>query len=136
MRKIIFFGIGLALIAVVGWGVYKITKTHQNVSGEAADAHLTAVSLYDEFLKNEDQANKKWVGRVIEISGIISSISEAGNYVSVNLKGTAEGGINCSLSKKDLGPDEKINIGDSATIKGKCTGFLMDVNLVDCVIKK
>ena len=29
-----------------------------------------------------------------------------------------------------------LKTGDSVTIKGKCTGYLMDVNLVDCVIKK
>ena len=59
-----------------------------------------------------------------------------GNYVSLNLKGSADGGVNCSILKKDLDPGDKFNTGDSVTIKGKCTGFLMDVNLVDCVIKK
>jgi hypothetical protein len=136
MRKIIFFGIGLVLIITVVWGILKITKSHQNVSGETAEARITSATLYSEFFKNEDQANKKWVGRVIEVSGIITSISESGNYIAVNLRGTSEGGVNCSILKKDMGQSEKINMGDSITIKGKCTGFLMDVNMVDCIIEK
>jgi hypothetical protein len=76
------------------------------------------------------------VGKVIEVTGRIASVADAGNYVSVNLRATSEGGINCSILKKDLNPGDKLLIGDSIDIKGKCTGFLMDVNLVDCIVKK
>ncbi len=92
--------------------------------------------LYSEFQKAENLANQKWVGKVIEVTGRIASVADAGNYVSVNLRATAEGGINCSIMKKDLNPGDKLLIGDSIDIKGKCTGFLMDVNLVDCIVKK
>jgi|SRR5450755_4390482 hypothetical protein len=136
MRKTYFFGIGILLICLAGWGIYKVYKPHRNVESEQAVATLTAVSLYNEFLNSESQANKKWVGKVIEITGTISSVNEAGNYVSVNLGATAEGGVNCSVLKKDMPPDNKLKKGDLITVKGKCTGFLMDVNLVDCVIKK
>lgn len=136
MRKIHFFGIGLVLLGLVGWGIYKLYEPHRNVEAENAVATLTAINLYNEFLNNENSANKKWVGKVVEIRGTIYSISEMENYVSINLQATADGGINCSLQKKDLSPDEKFNHGDIITIKGKCTGFLIDVDLVDCVIKK
>ncbi|MEJ0080514.1 MAG: hypothetical protein WDM78_06055 [Puia sp.] len=76
------------------------------------------------------------MGKVIEVSGIVSSVNESAGYISVNLKAVTDGGINCSVLKKDLSPDDKLKNGDSLTIKGKCTGYLMDVNLVDCVIKK
>jgi hypothetical protein len=136
MRKIIFFGIGLLLLCLAGWGIYSVLKPHSNVEGEQAVAKLTAVNLYADFQHDENLANKKWVGKVIEVSGGISSVSEAGKYISVNLAGTSDGAVNCSILKKDLGPNDKFNKGDSITIKGKCTGFLMDVNLVDCVVKK
>jgi hypothetical protein len=136
MRKIIFFGIGILLLCLAGWGIYKVYKPHSNVAGEEAAAELSARNLYNEFQSAENTANKKWVGKVIEVSGTISSVSDAGNYLSVNLEATADGGVNCSILKKDLNPDDKFNKGDSVTIKGKCTGFLMDVNLVDCVVKK
>jgi hypothetical protein len=136
MRKIHFFGIGLLLLGLAGWGIYSVYKPHRNVAADRAVATLSATNLYNEFLNSENTAVKKWVGRVIEITGIISSVSENGDYVSVNLRATDDGGINCSGLKKDLNPEEQLQKGDSVFIKGKCTGFLMDVNLVDCVIKK
>jgi hypothetical protein len=136
MRKKFFFGIGFLLLCLAGWGIYSVLKPHSNVEGEQAVATLTAASLYSDFQHDENLANKKWVGKVIEVSGAISSVNEAGKYISVNLAGSADGAVNCSILKKDLSPNEKFNKGDSITIKGKCTGFLMDVNLVDCVVKK
>jgi hypothetical protein len=136
MQKRYFFGIGIILLLLAAWGIYKVTLPHRNASGEPAVATLSAMNLYNEFLNSENIANKKWVGKVIEVSGSISSVIESGNYISLNLKGSADGGVNCSILKKDLDPGNKFYTGDSITIKGKCTGFLMDVNLVDCVIKK
>ena len=136
MRKKYFFGIGILLICLAGWGLYTVYKPHRNVQGEDAVATLTATSLYNEFSKNETQANQKWLGKILEVKGTISSVTDAGNYVSLNLAATADGGVNCSLLKSDLPSDNKFNKGDSVTVKGKCTGFLMDVNLVDCIIKK
>jgi tRNA_anti-like len=136
MRKRFFFGIGILLLCLAGWGIYKVFKPHTNVEGEQAVTTLSAPNLYNEFQRAENMANKKWVGKIIEVSGSISSVSESGNYVSINLQASANGGVNCSILKKDLNPDDKFNTGDSITIKGKCTGFLMDVNLVDCVVKK
>ncbi|HEX3767281.1 MAG TPA: hypothetical protein VFE04_03425 [Puia sp.] len=136
MRKIYFFGTGILLICLAAWGLYNLYKPHRNVEGEEAVATLTATSLYNEFVRNESEANQKWIGKVLEVNGIISSVTGSGNYVSLNLAAAAEGGVNCSVLKKDLPADHKFNKGDSISIKGKCTGFLMDVNMVDCIIKK
>jgi tRNA_anti-like len=136
MRKKYFFGIGILLICLAGWGIYTLYKPHRNVEGEDTVATLTAINMYQEFANRESLANQKWVGKVVEVTGRISSVTDAGKYVSLNLAATADGGVNCSLLKTDLPPDNKFNKGDSVIVKGKCTGFLMDVNLVDCIIKK
>jgi hypothetical protein len=136
MRKKYFFGIGILLICLAGWGLYVIDKPHRNVEGEDAVASLTATDLYKEFSMNETKANQKWLGKVVEVKGQISSVSEAGKYISVSLVAASDGGVNCSVLKSDFPADKKLNKGDSVTVKGKCTGFLMDVNLADCIVKK
>ena len=136
MRKKYFFAVGILLLFIAAWGIYKVTLPHRNASGEQSVATLSAKNLYNEFQSTENDANKKWVGKVIEVSGSISSVIESGNYISIDLRASADGGVNCSLLKKDLDSGDKFKPGDSITIKGKCTGFLMDVNLVDCVVKK
>ncbi len=136
MQKKYLFGIIILVLLLAVLGICRIYKPHQNVSGEDAAARLTAVELFHEFQSDENTANKKWVGKVIEVSGTVSSVNESSGYVSISLKTTGDGGVNCSVLKNDLDPGDKFKTGDSVTIKGKCTGFLMDVNLVDCVIKK
>lgn len=134
MQKKYFFGIGILLLCLAAWGIFKIYKPHHNVEGDQPVSTLPAAGLYRDFLQDETAANKKWVGKVIEIRGVISSVGEAGDYISINLEAAPEGGVNCSFLKKDLDSDIKHNKGDSISIKGKCTGFLMDVNMVDCVV--
>jgi hypothetical protein len=136
MLKIIIFGTAIVLLCLAVLGIYKITKPHRSVAGVEATATITAEKLYTEFAQAEDKATAKWVGKVIEVNGTISAVSEAENYISITLAGSAQGGINCSFSRKELGSADKFKKGDSITIKGKCTGFLMDVNMVDCVTLK
>jgi len=123
------------MCCLAAWGIYQISRAHQNVAGEEATASMTAANLYNEFIHAENIASKTWVGKVIRIRGIIASVNESGNYISINVAATREGGINCSIKKKDIQPEKQFHAGDSITIKGKCTGFLMDVNMVDCVIE-
>lgn len=136
MRKIYFFGTVLLLLGLAGWGILTVFKPHRNVASDKAVASLPAENLYHEFEAGESLANKKWVGKVIEITGTVSSVSDAGNYISINLRATDDAGINCSVLKKDLAAENRPKTGTRVTIKGKCTGFLIDVNLVDCIIKK
>ncbi len=49
MRKRLFFGIGILLICLAGWGIYTLYKPHRNVEGEDAVATLTALNLYKDF---------------------------------------------------------------------------------------
>ena len=87
-RKFIFFGTGLVLLCLAGWGIYKVLKPHRNAASEQTEATISASELYSEFQKSENLANQKWVGKVIEVNGRIASVADAGNYVSVNLRGS------------------------------------------------
>lgn len=133
-KKYIFFGIGLLLLILAAKAIYVVYKPHGNVSSDQSEATLDAVSLFSDFQQDETGANKKWVGKVISVYGKIAGVSGSGQYVSVLLQAGTDGGINCSLLKSDLKNENKLMPGDSIAIKGKCTGYLIDVNLVDCII--
>jgi len=45
------------------------------------------------------------------------------------------GGVNCNMFMHPNQNKHPIAKGSSIIIKGKCVGYLMDVNLVDCVIE-
>ena len=136
MRKKFFFGAGIVLLCLGVLGIYKIYQPHHNVEGEQTVGKFSAAALYNEFLHDENAANKKWAGKVIEVTGTILSLAENGEHSSISLDAAPEGGINCGFLKRDLPSEAKLVKGEAITIKGKCTGFLMDVNLVDCVLIK
>ena len=62
-----------------------------------------------------------------------AEVSRDGHHQSQHQQGG--GGINCQLFA-GVKPDPEPKSGDIVTVKGRCTGFLMDVNLVDCVVRK
>ena len=87
------------------------------------------------FVWNEEAANKKYISKVIEVTGVVTDVQSADNTVMVLLSsGDEAGGINCSFLKNLKKPIPKT--GESIKVKGRCTGFLMDVALVDAVLIK
>lgn len=99
------------------------------------DITITAQNLLDDYKKDEDLANKKYVDNIVQIKGEISKISvENGNSVITLKDLNGESGIMCHLL-----PEENLNIlklkkGSQIIIKGVCTGNLLDVIMVRCVL--
>jgi len=129
------------LIAVVFWflligiGYYLYTKPHSSVADKKTDLLINASELYEQFQHDESTANGRFIDKIIEVKGRVSEIQHMGVRTSLQLDaGVAMGGINCSLA--DSSPSLQVPPrGSLVTIKGKCAGFIMDVNLVDCVIQ-
>src|ERR1700744_177565 len=122
----------LVLLAIgAGYGWYLYNKPHQGVGSVTASAKLDASNLYGAFQTDETRANGQYLGKVVEVRGKINSASAAS--VQLSCGGSAAGGINCSLAPGQTVP--KTDTSAYVTVKGRCTGSLMDVNLVDCIIE-
>jgi hypothetical protein len=136
-RTILWIGIPLLLLLAVAWAYHLYVKPHQSAAGETADFSIDADSLYSQYQANEHAADQKYLGKVIEVSGKLSDIQHNGNAEVwiLSQQGSGGGGINCQLFA-GVKPDPEPKSGDIVTVKGRCTGFLMDVNLVDCVLRK
>lgn len=135
MRKFIFIATGIVLFGLVAWGYYSYQKPHKDASGIAPSANVTAEELYKAYALNEDEANKKFLGKVISIQGIINVIQHDSGSVNIllNAGNNSPGSVNCSFPNLKL--LKTLQANDHITIKGRCTGFLLDVNVVDCVIE-
>jgi len=124
----------LIICVAVGWYIYN--KPHQGVADIKPDVRITAADLYNDFQHDESLANKKYLNKVIEVTGAVSEVQNVnGSQIILISSGGDMGGISCQLANDEN--NKKVDIKKSATItvKGKCSGFLMDVNLVDCVLK-
>ena len=138
MRKKYFLIAGIVILVLGGtaavWGWYLYNKPHQGVTGVKAKASIDAKTLYDAFNRNEDSANRQFLGGVLEITGLVTGVSKTDSTYSIALSGGDLGGINCGMAANGGMPVPDKNA--TVTIKGRCTGYLVDVNMVDCVIEK
>lgn len=135
MKRKWFLMAGLLLILLAaGWFFYLYQKPRADVASVEAAHTLTAEKLYDDFVTDEAAANQKYTDKIIEVKGIVSEVQAMDSSAMVLLAaGNETGGINCSFQRNNNALPQK---GQMAIIKGRCTGFLMDVNLVDAVFVK
>jgi tRNA_anti-like len=136
MRKKYLIIAAIIWILLILAGLYFYNKPHRNAAGLQADMSLNAVDLFSQFQHNEAEANKKYMDKIIEVKGKVADVQQAGNITSIQLDGgSSTGGINCSIADADKKSPLPAR-GSLIAIKGRCSGFLMDVNLVDCVIEQ
>jgi hypothetical protein len=136
MKKKYFLVAGILLLLLTGWAFYLYHKPHSNTAGQDTDFRMPAAELYAAFQQDEAGANKKFMGKVIEVNGTVSDIETGAASINVLISASAQGGISCSFSTGGMPSPGSIKKGSNRIIKGRCTGFLMDVNLVDCVLKE
>jgi hypothetical protein len=131
--------IGLALLAIVAAGstaYYMYNKPHADVAKMEVKHTLEASTLYESFESNEQKANKEYLNDVIKISGKLMQIEEKENENTTLIldAGGLMGGVKCELDTHSGHDLSKIEVGDQLSLKGICTGYLMDVILVRCII--
>ncbi|MCO6488524.1 MAG: hypothetical protein J5I98_08910 [Phaeodactylibacter sp.] len=135
MKKLLGTGLLLALVAG-GIGYFMYNKPHQNMEKAQADVVLGAEELFTAFEANETEANQKYLDKVVKVSGLVKEVStdEEGN-VSVTLESGSEMfGVICQMDNLTQHGKTDFKPGEQVTFKGICTGMLMDVVLVRCVL--
>jgi hypothetical protein len=129
-KKQLFFALAFVCLLVGGWGYYQYQKPRTGTLGLEPDFRLTAEQLYNEYSTNETAADKRYRGKVLEVTGIVKEKQVTPQATNVLLANDQMGGVNCSFQNNAAGV---IKIGEVIKVKGRCTGFLMDVSLVDAV---
>lgn len=136
-RKAIFLsGLVLFLVVMAAFAFYFINKPHANVEGIEANVVVSAENLYSQYKANEIEADKKYLNKVVEVTGEVAAVANSNHHYIITLKTKQLGGINCEMMMKDTNTLSKIKENKITVIKGRCIGFLADVNLVDCVLSK
>ncbi|MCB0560905.1 MAG: hypothetical protein H6573_19535 [Lewinellaceae bacterium] len=135
MKKLIGIGLLLALLGV-GVGYFMYNKPHQNMEKAEADMTLESTALFSAFEANEAEANEKYLDKVIKISGTVKEVNtdEEGNISLTLESGNELFGVICQMDNLTKQEKTDFKIGEQVTLKGICTGMLMDVVLVRCVV--
>jgi hypothetical protein len=121
--------ITLCLVAAAYVWFFIWNKPKTNVAN-AESIKTEAVTLFNEYSTNEQAANIKYLEKVLEVTGVVTSITINAEGLAVILLQSDDPvfGINCTMEEID----SKIKKGDRVTLKGICTGYLTDVVLIRC----
>ncbi|KZS39179.1 hypothetical protein AWE51_11525 [Aquimarina aggregata] len=122
-------------------GIYVATtmfnKTSEGVLDISPDVSLESSMLLNDFLNNEDEANTKYLEKVVEVTGKIAQLDSIKNKGIVVLRtDSAIGTVICHLEPSETSKWSVLKKDQNITIKGICTGYLMDVILVKCMLTK
>ncbi len=124
----------MAIVAGVGYGLYEYFRTNAQTADLDANVKISAVDLYNAFTDNEILADSLYLMQVIQVTGKVADIKEDTSGIIILLDGgNGMFGISCGLQKTDE-EVKKVEKDSEITIKGICTGMLMDVVLTRCVI--
>jgi hypothetical protein len=122
--KIVIFSILAIAITSALSAYFLYNKKHLDV--QSADAinvtNVTATDLYTTFSKDSTTAKKKFDGKILQVSGVISSVSKnQQNQPIVLLKtGTEGASVNCTFEGT---LDEHCSAGSQISVKGVCNGI-------------
>jgi hypothetical protein len=130
--KITLFAVLIIAAAFIWFGLHEFNLKHPDTSRVKPDFVVTATALQKEFEDNEKEASSKYINKIIEISGTIDSVTPADStHINVSLKTESDvSSVICTF--KATGNHAKFMTGDKITLRGECSGFLMDVLLNNC----
>jgi hypothetical protein len=133
-KILVFVGLCvLAAAATYGFKEYsrKVPDTHELTAAFQIDA----VDLVNKFDADAFAATDQYADKVIEVRGFVGSIHLTDTSGTVLLKaGTSISSVVCQVDKKNLGEIKQLHHGEMVIIKGICSGYLMDVIMVRCIL--
>ena len=135
--RIIVWIILIGLVVGVSAVYYVFNMPRRNLSKEKAVYTLDAKQLISDFKNNETSATAKYLDQAIAVKGEIKSIRTLDNHsVVFSLEDQMEG-VSCTVDSADVSKYSlklsQFSKGSIGTFKGRCSGMLMDVQVINCV---
>ena len=132
--KITLFIILAVAVITILTALIAFNKKHADTAKVKPDFVITATTLQKEFEDNEVAASTRYINKILEVIGTIASTSPSDSaHLNVSLKtGNDISSVNCVLPA--TGDLSKFKPGEEITLRGECSGFLMDVLLKNCAI--
>jgi hypothetical protein len=132
--KISLFVVLVIAVAGILTGLYLFNMKHADLAKTRPDFIVTATSLQKDFEDNEKTASARYINKILEVSGTIVAVIPADSSdTNISLKtGSDMSSVICTFHK--MSDPSKLKSGDEITLRGQCSGFLMDVLLNNCAL--
>lgn len=137
-RNIVLLVLSTLLIAFCIYINSKLTaENYIDIENVSTELNVTSNKLVATFMDNEEQADKMFSGKIIEITGRVKEVTFLNNRNTVILYGqNSTSGIICDFDTNQLEEIKNLSKNQKVTIKGICKGFLKDVVILNCLLMK
>ncbi len=141
MKKSILL-ITLIVVAIIAWYSYtQYNRKNVDITTKKTEHNIDALSLIAAFEKDTASSSKKYIDKIVEVTGTIKKI-EAEEAPAVLFLGDSNqmSAIVCSMDSVYATTYSSLKKGTKITIKGICNGYQYDellgtdVKLNRCVI--
>ena len=124
----------LAAIAIL-IALKQYNKPHTDIRNSKPEMVMTPPDLIKEFVRDENTATKLYTEKIIQINGIVNDINTSDEKIIVTFKdGESESSVICHMQAEEKSKTLKLQKGQKISVKGMCSGFLLDVMMVRCVL--
>ena len=132
-KKLILLLVVLVVIGIGASALYLFNKAPESVVDKAPDISVDANIILSEYEEDEASANTKYLDKIVEVTGTVKEVIEKENEFIVLLGNEDSlGAVSCTLGIDQKSIAYGLKSGDNVTVKGVCTGYLIDVIMVDC----
>jgi hypothetical protein len=133
IKVALFFVLFIAVSAILA-ALYLYNLKHTDMAKAKPDFVLSATVLQKAFEENETSASTRFINKIIEVSGTIASVNTGkNNILTISLKTESDiSSVICTFPA--IADPSKFKTDDEITLRGECSGFLMDVLLNNCAV--
>jgi hypothetical protein len=134
--KVALFVVFFLAVGGILAALYYYNLKPEDLKKSKPDYVISAPDLQKAFEENEKASSEKYINKILEVSGEISS-AKPGEKSSFNVSlktGNPLSSVICTFPS--VADSALFKTGTSIAIRGICSGFLMDVLLNNCALIK
>jgi hypothetical protein len=130
--KIALFIVTFIALSGILAALYLYNLKATDMSKAKPDFVISASALQKAFEADETAASAMYIEKILEVSGTIASVkSGENNILSISLvTGNDLSSVICTFPA--ITDHSKFITGNEITLRGECSGFLMDVLINNC----
>jgi hypothetical protein len=134
--KIALFVVFFIAVCGILAALYLYNLKPKNLQNVKPHFVVTATDFQKAFEENEKASSEMYINKIIEVSGEIASVKPGNKKtLTVSLKtGSDFSAVICTFP--DVSDTTFFKTGNQITLRGVCSGFLMDVLLNNCAVIK
>jgi hypothetical protein len=130
--------IGLTVVGLIGAAIgYSLwNKPQKNMVSAKTELSIDAQTILTAFETAENEANTKYLDKVIAVKGKVKEVKNEGGKTCISLETDSPmSGVLCNLDPLSQHAKTTFAVGEEVVFKGVCTGFLSDVVFERCVVE-